>query len=251
MITYHGSGVLNNLINKLPFEVHVPGYKFCGPGTRLERRLNRGDIPINQLDEACKEHDIAYSESRENLSERHEADKILAEKAWRRVKDNSASMGERTAAAAITGIMKTKRVIGAGNMKKKNNKVTLRKIVSHVRKESPKHSIDPVKDAILIARKVVKQAGGKKKLEVPRVLPVPKIGGALPLIPIFAALSAAGSLSGGLASIVKAINQTKIASNELKESKRHNQTMEAIAIGKGLYLKPYKTGLGLHFEPKN
>ena len=28
--------VLDNLIDLLPFEMHVSGYKFCGPGTNKE-----------------------------------------------------------------------------------------------------------------------------------------------------------------------------------------------------------------------
>lgn len=41
----------------------------------------------------------------------------------------------------------------------------------------------------------------------------------------------------------------------MSEAQRHNQTMEAIAVGKnantgsGLYLRPYKTGLGLYLTP--
>lgn len=86
---------------------------------------------------------------------------------------------------------------------------------------------------------------------MPRVLALPaKTGGALPfLIPLFAGLSATGALAGGAAGIMKTVNQAKSARNELEESKRHNKTMEAIALGKGLYLKPYKTGLGLHLKP--
>jgi len=57
----HGGGLVHKLINTLPFEVHIPGYNFCGPGTNLQKRLERGDQGINPLDEACKEHDIAYS----------------------------------------------------------------------------------------------------------------------------------------------------------------------------------------------
>lgn len=31
--TVHGSGLINKIIDKLPFEAHIPGgYKFCGPG---------------------------------------------------------------------------------------------------------------------------------------------------------------------------------------------------------------------------
>lgn len=32
-----GSGMLNKIINSLPFEVHLPGYQYCGPGTKLEK----------------------------------------------------------------------------------------------------------------------------------------------------------------------------------------------------------------------
>jgi len=41
-------------------EFHIPGYNFCGPGTKVFTRLIRGDKGINKLDEACKCHDIEY-----------------------------------------------------------------------------------------------------------------------------------------------------------------------------------------------
>ena len=87
----------------------------------------------------------------------------------------------------------------------------------------------------------------------PRVLPIPQRGGFLPLIlPIFAALSALGSLAGGAAGVASAVNKAKEAKKAFDESKRHNETMEAMAIkGSGLYLKPYKTGLGLYLNPPN
>jgi hypothetical protein len=54
-----GKGLINLFINKSPFEAHLPGgYRFCGPGTRLK---DAGQAGINPLDEACKRHDIAYS----------------------------------------------------------------------------------------------------------------------------------------------------------------------------------------------
>ena len=31
---------LNTLVNKLPFEMHLPGHNFTGPGTKLYKRLN-------------------------------------------------------------------------------------------------------------------------------------------------------------------------------------------------------------------
>ena len=80
------------------------------------------------------------------------------------------------------------------------------------------------------------------------MLPVPsQIGGFLPfLIPLFAGLSATVALAGGAAGIAKTVNDANAVKRYLKESKRHNETMEAIALGKGL--KPYTKGLGLHLE---
>jgi len=76
-----GKGFGNFLINSLPFEIHIPGYQFCGPGTKLKKRLDRGDIGINPLDTACRDHDIVY-ESSKNLDDRHKADKVLENSAW-------------------------------------------------------------------------------------------------------------------------------------------------------------------------
>ena len=55
-----GSGLFNKLLNKLPVELYSPGYQYCGPGTKLSKRLARGDKGINNFDRACREHDIAY-----------------------------------------------------------------------------------------------------------------------------------------------------------------------------------------------
>ena len=86
----------------------------------------------------------------------------------------------------------------------------------------------------------------------PRILPIPdKIGGTLPfLIPLFAGLSATGALAGGVAGVAKEVNDARSAREQLKENKRHNTTMKSIALGKGrgLYLKPYKTGMGLYLK---
>jgi len=78
--TVKGWGLLYRAINALPFELHIPGYQFCDPGTHLEKRLVRGDRSINPLDATCCEHDIAYSHNND-LAERHMTGKILAEKA--------------------------------------------------------------------------------------------------------------------------------------------------------------------------
>lgn len=41
-------------------EWHFPGHNFTGPGTRLEQRLERGDEPVNRVDELSLHHDIRY-----------------------------------------------------------------------------------------------------------------------------------------------------------------------------------------------
>ena len=59
-----GKGVVNKLINNLPFEAHLPGHNFTGPGTKLNRRLNEDltpkpwSIPINRVDDSAYRHDI-------------------------------------------------------------------------------------------------------------------------------------------------------------------------------------------------
>lgn len=242
MRTPKGAGVLNTLINKLPVELHLPGYSYCGPGTRLKERLARGDPPKNKLDGFCRDHDIAYANSKE-LRDRHRADHILEHRAWERVKANDSNFGEKSAAWLVTNVMKAKQKLGAGS---------LASVVRQLKKihtgGSDRKSLGKLLKA---ARIVVKKSGGRKKFKIPRVIPVPKSGGFLPLIPLFAGLSALGALGGGAATIAKAVNDAKSAQRKLKEAQRHNETMEAIALGKkgsGLYLKKYKTGYGLFLK---
>ena len=246
-----GKGLVNRIINSLPVELHIPGYQYCGPGTKLTKRLARGDPGINPLDAACKEHDIAYSKNQDNLGARHTADKVLAERAWKRVLAGDANLGEKAAAWAVTNAMKAKTKFGMG-MGKKKTTTALRKVI-----DAAKRAMIPsndarvaIKSALEGARGAVKKAGGKRNVRSPRILPVPaKVGGFLPfLIPIFAGLSAAGAIAGGASGIAKAVNDANSANRQLNESQRHNKTMEAIALGRGLHLKPYRKGFGLHLK---
>lgn len=257
------SSVLNDLINKLPFEMHIPGgYQFCGPGTRLEKRLSLGNTGKNKLDSLCKEHDVEYTVSSE-LAVRHAADRRLAEGAWKRVKAKDASFGEKAAAYLVHNVMKAKTKLGMG-VKCPRPKKNLKKIqfkggvVKPIALKLKSGKIEDLKRgsklALQAARKAIQRAGGSKKINLPRVMPIPKRGGFLPfLLPVFAGLSALGGLAGGAAGIAKAVNAAKSAQKQLQESQRHNQTMEAIAMrgnksGSGLYLKPYKKGLGLYIQ---
>jgi len=119
-----GCGLLNRAINALPVELHIPGYQFCGPGTRLRERLARGDRGINPLDAACREHDIAYSRSKE-LEDRHAADRVLADRARNRIVARDSTLGERAAATAVWVAMKVKTKLGMGMRKTAKRKKRL------------------------------------------------------------------------------------------------------------------------------
>lgn len=243
-----GRGLINDWINNLNTEFHLPGYNFIGPGTKLQKRLARGDRGINLLDEAGKEHDIAYHNYKD-LPSRHRADRVLEEKAWQRVKSPDAKRSEKAAAWLVTNVMKAKRKLGMGLSFRGGIIKPMGRIV---KKSKPLK--DNIKKALSAAKRVVKLVGGKRKIRLPRIIPIPKSGGILPLIPLFAGLSALGTLTGGAAAVTNAINQSKNARQKFDEAQRHNKTMEAIALGKsgkGLYLAPYRKGMGLYLKPKN
>lgn len=66
----------------LPFEKHLPGMNYCGPGTNLKKKLNAdftvkvGYEPTDRVDEAALKHDISYCKHKD-LRQRHKADKEL------------------------------------------------------------------------------------------------------------------------------------------------------------------------------
>lgn len=256
-----GRGLLNGIINKMPVELHIPGYQYCGPGTNLKKRLARGDPGINPLDMACKEHDIAYDKYPSG-KERYEADKVLASRAWKRVTARDAKMGERSAALTVAGAMRAKMGLsklgrGISKLKCKRKKkclCTFRNLMKSAKNAIKKTKPENIDAAVRIAINAAKELKKGNKVAKPRIIPVPKIGGVLPLIPIFAGLSALGSIIGSTTGVVRAIGAANEAKKQLMENERHNKMMEAIAIessskGHGLYMKPYKKGLGLYIKP--
>jgi len=253
-----GEGWITSALSKIPTELHIPGYNFCGPNTKLEQRLERGDKGINPLDEACKEHDISYAAS-DDKEKIKEADKLLAEKAWKRFNEKDTPVGEKVAAMLITGAMKAKRKVGGGGGRRTKNSTSFSGTVSEARRAVKKSKTKDLKNAATVALKAAKTVMKKTKSapKIPRILPIPKRGGILPfLLPLFAGLSAVGGLAGGAAAIARAVNDTKNARKSLEEQKRHDQKMESIALkgkayGSGFYLRPYKNGYGLITHKKN
>lgn len=267
-----GYGLINTVINKIPVELHLPGYQYCGPGTNLKKRLARGDPGVNELDKLCKVHDIAYDQYTDG-EERYNADKTLASGAWKRFRSEDASFGERVAALSVVGAMKTKMglsKIGSGmkkicslKSKKKNRKqsykknTTFNQFIKQTKNLVTKTEPNTIGEAVNVAIKVAKHIKKQNKITAPpRIIHIPKSGGALPLIPIIAGLSALGSLAGSAAGVIKTITDIKRAKEQMQENIRHNRAIESVAIsktkeGNGLYLTPYKKGFGLYLTPYN
>ena len=116
--------------------------------------------------------------------------------------------------------MKAKRKVGGGCGFKAALKATKNVVKKNVSEK--KNLLKLTKKCVAVARKTFKT----KKTKVPRTINIPKKGGVLPLIPIFAGLSALGALTGGVANVVK-------VANEFNRNKPSH-------LGKGLYLTPYK-----------
>lgn len=133
MFLKQGSGVFNSLLNKLPMpEIHlrlpknilteqvpmgdfnnIGTYSFCGPFTKLQKRLQQGYKGVNKLDRACMQHDIAYSQN-SDTNNRNVADDILAKAAMDIVNDMNEPAYERQQARTVAAIMAAKSRFGLG-----------------------------------------------------------------------------------------------------------------------------------------
>lgn len=269
-------GFIDYIVNKLP-EIHIPGYQYCGPGTKLEERLARGDPGINKLDQACKRHDIAYSQL-ESSKERRRADKDLISQAFPRVYSRDAKLGERAAALLVSGLMsakvglskiglgleeeskkmkqrkiKQKKSAGKGKGKggrrstksKKQKSITFGKLLSGVKAnvKKSKNKSAKLKDTIRAAIRTAKHIKRNKAVKMPRILKLPKYGGnVLPILPILSVLGAIGNISSSAASVVKTIRS-------IEEAKASNDLVGQKKIGRGLYLTPNPNGSGFYLKP--
>ncbi|KAK9754610.1 hypothetical protein QE152_g1138 [Popillia japonica] len=180
MLTFkQGGGVLNSLINNLPVELHLPGYQYCGPGTKLQKRIARGDpgLGMGLKKKAFKKSVV-----------------VKAKGVMKKFKGNIKEGAKLSLTAAKLAVK------AAGGKK---------------RVRTPRVIPIPKQGGVSLtaAKLAVKAAGGKKRVRTPRVIPIPKQGGVLPLIPLFAGLSAIGSLAGGAAGIATAVNKAKTAQN--------------------------------------
>lgn len=97
--------VIDEFLEKLP-EIHITGYNYCGPNTDLARC----EPSVNDLDSACKEHDITYAQSRD-FKMRTNADKKLFSKAFTRVYAKDSRIGERCTALLVSGLIGIKIIL--------------------------------------------------------------------------------------------------------------------------------------------
>lgn len=112
-----GDGPIDFVLNNLPFpEMHLTDintngkkkkYNFCGPFTKLEKRLQRGDKEINELDEACKVHDIAYSKYKK-ANERNIHDLQLARIAEKISQESNISESLKKNVNLVSSVMRGK-----------------------------------------------------------------------------------------------------------------------------------------------
>ena len=71
------------MVNKLPFEMHLPGHNFTCPGTKLYKRLNPHETPkecsilINRVVIAAYHHDLCYSKHDDTKSGNEVCDKTM------------------------------------------------------------------------------------------------------------------------------------------------------------------------------
>jgi hypothetical protein len=102
---------------KYPGEKHIPQYQYCGPSTRLDIRLDNndkpksGEEPINRVDETCYQHDLAYREADNDLTKKHEADRIMLEQLN---SITNPTIKERLSRLLIKGAIGTKLKLGVG-----------------------------------------------------------------------------------------------------------------------------------------
>ena len=129
-----GSGLFNKAVSNLPFELHLPGHNFTGPGTKLDSRLNPDGTPrdwskpINRVDEAAYHHDLCYAKNPDTRTRNAVCDReMLRELA----QITNPSLRERMERGLVGSMIKTKASLGLGLKKneKKSKCIPAKKIL--------------------------------------------------------------------------------------------------------------------------
>ena len=118
----HGKGLIDFLVDHNPFNLTLPGLNYCGPGNDLKYQLEHNVPPKNDLDNACKAHDIAYENSKDP-SVRRVADQKLLSAALERIKSSQSSFLEKVGAATVAAAMKGKMMLGGRLTRRKSGQL--------------------------------------------------------------------------------------------------------------------------------
>ena len=254
---HKGKGFINSAIDFLGqkgVDLTLPTYFWCGPGTDVAKNLREGVQSKNLLDSACKEHDLAFYNSKDP-EVRRKADKVLIEKAWSRVTDKNTPLEERLTSYLVTNLMKAKVAMGGGLRKSLKNQLKRKEktpkkhcsgggfptVLQKIKKTLKKSKEKDIPKAIKIAIDAGKSMKTTKTLG-PRIIPIPKTGGILQyLVPILAGLSSIGAIADDAKSILQTIENIK---NARKGS-------GIVKVDKNLIVAPFKKGYGLYLRPYN
>ena len=120
------------MINSLPVEMHLLGHNFTGPGTKLNKRLNKDltpkewSKPINRIDKAAYHHDVCYLKNNDTATRNKVCDKNMLEE----MKNiYNPSLRERMERGLVSTLIGTKKRFGWGvmagtgyNVKKKSSR---------------------------------------------------------------------------------------------------------------------------------
>jgi hypothetical protein len=139
-------GLLNQLINRLPMELHMPGYNYLGPGTRFNERKSGKlgklkQIPVNKLDQAAFEHDQAYTDYAD-LKHRQKADKRLRVQAEKIYKNSKNPLGERASAYLTDGVIAVKDYMEGNNRTQKSKPISHKESVEQTLQQSSLYDSD-------------------------------------------------------------------------------------------------------------
>lgn len=124
-----GSSIINKALNILPLpEMHLKSavgsesvsngsfnntgkYSYCGPFTKLRKRITQGYKGINSLDKACMKHDIGYAAHKDTAS-RNYLDDILSAEASKIALVDETPGYEKQDAKMVNAIMASKSRFG-------------------------------------------------------------------------------------------------------------------------------------------
>ena len=118
-----GGSLINKAINNLPFEMHLPGHNFMGPGPKLKKRLNpdltlkKWIKPVNRVDKASFHYDVCYLKNDDTASRNAVCDKNMLKELEGIY---NPTLQERMDKSIVSKLIRTKVKFGIGVKKKKS-----------------------------------------------------------------------------------------------------------------------------------